>query len=365
MELVAVKEQPPIWFVSHWWGERFMDTVALLSWHSRCHNLPGDTAYWICTFANNQHNVLAELGGDVMGSSFVRAILSQDCKGTVLLLDPKVTPMKRVWCVLENYVSTIWCKNKRYDLCAIIPESVQFNDGEVVGSGPALMMDMGDGSTKELCEPEHGVFPFEVAEAGAQVDVALAEATSQEDRDRILHILAGSKDLSVAPPVVCDGYDRVNSAVRARYRGRAMYICAWRNDVSRLQKLLDVKGEDGEVGQLNDQSCTGATAVYIAAERNSFDCLCLLVKARADVNITTHDGISPIQIAAELKNRECIELLAAQGADVHSVDVADHIVRQTSECSAFSESSDPDDMNDIPGMPIIQRQTSLCIPRSP
>lgn len=40
VELVAKKPQPPSWFVSHWWGTPFVQSVALLEFHSlqrTCH----------------------------------------------------------------------------------------------------------------------------------------------------------------------------------------------------------------------------------------------------------------------------------------------------------------------------------------
>ena len=53
MELVAHQDrQDPIWFVSHFWGTPFDQTVQMLSFHAEVHDLGEDTTYWYCTLAN-------------------------------------------------------------------------------------------------------------------------------------------------------------------------------------------------------------------------------------------------------------------------------------------------------------------------
>ena len=61
VELVASAPQPPKWFVSHWWGEPVVLFLRCLEQHAADHWLDEDTAYWVCAYANNQHDV----GGDV------------------------------------------------------------------------------------------------------------------------------------------------------------------------------------------------------------------------------------------------------------------------------------------------------------
>ena len=53
VELVAHQDrQDPIWFVSHFWGTPFDQTVQMLSFHAEVHDLGEDTTYWYCTLAN-------------------------------------------------------------------------------------------------------------------------------------------------------------------------------------------------------------------------------------------------------------------------------------------------------------------------
>ena len=58
VDLVSTaEEQPPEWFVSHAWSTPFSQTVSMLDFHVKSRDLPPTTAYWICTFANNQHDL--------------------------------------------------------------------------------------------------------------------------------------------------------------------------------------------------------------------------------------------------------------------------------------------------------------------
>ncbi|CAJ1345785.1 unnamed protein product [Effrenium voratum] len=56
-ELVMDGPQDPAWFVSHWWGTPWRDSLAMLNFHSEVHKLAEASPYWICTFANNQHDL--------------------------------------------------------------------------------------------------------------------------------------------------------------------------------------------------------------------------------------------------------------------------------------------------------------------
>eukprot|EP00913_Durusdinium_trenchii_P017245 g16215.t1 len=85
------------YFVSHSWGTSFSHFVQSI----RCHALSKegsaswiDAAYWICSFANNQWNIAAELADDPMDSAFARA-LRGGIKGVAMVLDQEVQPLTR------------------------------------------------------------------------------------------------------------------------------------------------------------------------------------------------------------------------------------------------------------------------------
>merc|ERR1719387_2747896 len=179
VDLVSAAEaQPPKWFVSHAWSTPFSQTVSMLNLHLKSRDLPPTTPYWICTFANNQHD-LGELAGDVLQTPFAKAILLPDTVGTLLLVDANCTPMTRAWCVLEAWVTTIKATGKRFDVAAMIPEKKYAYGDKYIEPGPALRMDLGNGAHKDVVGPENGFFPGTVATAGVAVKVEEANASQK------------------------------------------------------------------------------------------------------------------------------------------------------------------------------------------
>ena len=127
------------------------------------YDVAGKRKTWICTFANNQHE-LGELGGNVLLTPFARAILLDGCVGTLLLVDEACTPMTRAWCVLEGWVTRVHAAGKRFDVAAMIPEGTQTYGDDVNGykdvePGPALRMDLGAGALKEPVSYTHLTLP--------------------------------------------------------------------------------------------------------------------------------------------------------------------------------------------------------------
>eukprot|EP00438_Fugacium_kawagutii_P011401 Skav219008 [mRNA] locus=scaffold169:573971:596692:+ [translate_table: standard] len=76
------------YFVSHSWGTGFRHFVRSIQCHALSKEGPGwtDAAYWICSFANNQWNLAAELGPDPMSSAFAR-VLTAGPKEVAMVLD--------------------------------------------------------------------------------------------------------------------------------------------------------------------------------------------------------------------------------------------------------------------------------------
>ena len=77
-----------MWFVSHYWGMGLRHTLETLTLHSRTQKCAADAAsYWICTFSNNQWQVVEELGAGDWGDSWTCSSgskSSQDVLGTTL-----------------------------------------------------------------------------------------------------------------------------------------------------------------------------------------------------------------------------------------------------------------------------------------
>ena len=80
-------------FVSHAWLEPVCNFVACLKRHASLRQLSEQTAYWVCAYANNQHQLEAEICHNPRKTSFYRAI--KMCAGVLLVLDENATPFTR------------------------------------------------------------------------------------------------------------------------------------------------------------------------------------------------------------------------------------------------------------------------------
>mmetsp|Transcript_89191 Transcript_89191/g.170916 ORF Transcript_89191/g.170916 Transcript_89191/m.170916 type:complete len:650 (-) Transcript_89191:82-2031(-) len=365
VELVASGPQPPRWFVSHWWGTAFHQTVALLNFHASQRSLSMETPYWICTFANNQHD-LSALSGSLYETPFVKAILSRQCSGTLTLLDQNVTTLERVWCVLENFVSTNVTHEREkepehlIDVAAWLPEGSGTFGGKPVPAKPTLRLDLGAARMKEVVEDEEsgGAFPLSVSGKGSTVDVKRAKASRKEDRLRILHLIAGTPEdeWDEDPPKTCDAYENLNKAARRLFAAGAMYGAALSGDVKELERLL------GEFPHLKDEGISdGAAPVYAAAFKNSVPALQILLDARVNPNVQKEDGASPVFIAAQAGNIEALQMLLdaradpnlARGAGVTPAFMAVQGKHNEALAALLTANADPNTANDKGVSPLL------------
>mmetsp|Transcript_60762 Transcript_60762/g.144714 ORF Transcript_60762/g.144714 Transcript_60762/m.144714 type:complete len:1223 (+) Transcript_60762:87-3755(+) len=116
-ELVSNDPTDPVWFVSHWWGEPVHDFVACCSLHTKMRpDVRGNqSGYWICGYANRQHDLQQDMSNDPVSSSFYKAL--QLSYGTLLILDKKATPFSRIWCCFELYCTIT--EGKPLDIAAV------------------------------------------------------------------------------------------------------------------------------------------------------------------------------------------------------------------------------------------------------
>ena len=93
------------WFISHWWGMEFNLTVKSILNHAKEYSefSPLDIRYWVCTFSNNQWKMHEEIPpwAPPSESSFYKALRSPSCLGTCMILDERVVPLCRAWCLFE------------------------------------------------------------------------------------------------------------------------------------------------------------------------------------------------------------------------------------------------------------------------
>eukprot|EP00435_Cladocopium_sp_Y103_P004561 s4639_g1.t1 len=87
------------WFVSHAWLEPVCNFVACLKHHTSLRQLSDQTAYWVCAYANNQHQLENEICNNPRKTSFYRAIQLNP-----LLLDVAATENGRAHVITDGLV---------------------------------------------------------------------------------------------------------------------------------------------------------------------------------------------------------------------------------------------------------------------
>eukprot|EP00929_Paragymnodinium_shiwhaense_P049021 TRINITY_DN24742_c0_g1_i1.p1 TRINITY_DN24742_c0_g1~~TRINITY_DN24742_c0_g1_i1.p1 ORF type:complete len:1583 (-),score=319.19 TRINITY_DN24742_c0_g1_i1:130-4878(-) len=241
VELIAMDgKQPPTWFTSHFWGEAIADFVACVSAHAKRRSETDATAYWVCAYANNQHNLGKDLSEDPRESSFFKAM--RVSLGVLLILDEAATPFKRIWCCFEESVALTDTSR---------PERMLLDMATREPSGEVYVLTDGLTHAEEMAETKaegrgwlkkaeiEANFPVSMVRQGLTVDVQDAQASVDADRIRILNSIAGCAvaDLSTPLPEQPDEsrlakYEEVNAGLRARFA-----IAGWRASVQETNYL--------------------------------------------------------------------------------------------------------------------------------
>ncbi|CAK9077616.1 unnamed protein product [Durusdinium trenchii] len=318
VELVSAGPQPPTWFVSHWWGTPFFQTVSLLEFHTQQRLLEKDAPYWICTFANNQHD-LSGLSGQLRETPFVKAILSPRCQGTVALLDSEVTTFDRSakvhvrvgawldalllgWVAVVDVLKMLNCSDETLQLIA--RDSLdKFSPGDVAKHSSELqkVIEIADSPVpvvENVCEKLGELSPEDLANAADLPQKLKMHDTDASTQLREMHAdsvkmmsveakgwlpansaLHGGKAVPAKPTLRMDtgegakvswrercGVDELgkrpkrNTRVRKMFAPGALYKAALHNEVPELSKLLTEFPEAKDEG-ISD----GAGPVYAAA----------------------------------------------------------------------------------------------------
>jgi len=179
---------PLNYFTSHSWGNGFRDFVLSIKKHaeSTCKESWQDTAYWICTFSNNQWDLKSELGVNLFTSSFYLALKSESCSGTAMVIDSLALPLTRVWCLFE-VVATI----KRTDSDPSFGGLMLCTPSGVLNQGTANMNTA-----------------IKIAQRCSRLDMRNAEASCEDDKQKI-HALVEAME---------GGFSGVNRFVRTAIR---------------------------------------------------------------------------------------------------------------------------------------------------
>eukprot|EP00929_Paragymnodinium_shiwhaense_P048027 TRINITY_DN24348_c0_g1_i1.p1 TRINITY_DN24348_c0_g1~~TRINITY_DN24348_c0_g1_i1.p1 ORF type:complete len:1160 (-),score=239.75 TRINITY_DN24348_c0_g1_i1:122-3601(-) len=326
VELIAGGPQRPVWFISHWWGTRFQDTFKMLGFHLRHHGLDDSTPYWMCTFANNQHDLGELEEPNLFQTPFVMAIMSETCRGTLMLMDDNATPFQRAWCTLENFVTTTYGRGSMkqspqlLEIAAVIPEGSQYYGDEESGlqripESAALLCQQTDGKMVEDVEEKGAWFPCIVAERAIDVDIVQAKVTNKNDKRNILRLIAGISDANLEPPAADSKYEEVNRSIHKVFAPRVLISAAMDGNVKCVKQVLDRKLCGPDVWDKE-----GNTPAYVAASQNQLGALEVLIQAKADLNISAEDKSTPLSVAVQQCHTDALRLLLAAGADTNLAD---------------------------------------------
>jgi len=101
-ELFTTGDSLPTYYVSHWWGEPVLDFIRCCEYHAERHGFsPDEAQYWVCAYANRQHDLGADLGDDPSKSSFNKTMAL--ARGVLLVCDMNLVVASRIWVDFELY----------------------------------------------------------------------------------------------------------------------------------------------------------------------------------------------------------------------------------------------------------------------
>jgi len=330
-ELVAKGPQDPCWFISHWWGTPFRDTLEMMKYHSDSRVLSSSSAYWICTFANNQHQYRDAKHPDLEQMPFMKALMSCACQGTLMLMDKHATPFRRSWCIFETWLTIheglLKDPQMLIDIAAIVDGGCQGAGSEqgcaqepLTGRFPALLKDNGCGSLVELTGHVTGRrFPPEVARYGIAIDLSSSEASNQSDKCSILDWLLQRSEVKTKPEskaAASSCLDEVNLTIKKFFGLQALVDAVLDDDVETAQALLQ-----DDLARVNDKDARGFTPLHICcmrshqSETGTSEVMNLLLNNRADLEHKAKSGSTALMAAITSNSMQPLETLLNARAD--------------------------------------------------
>jgi len=233
VELVAFRSQKPDFFVSHWWGETIADFIMCVAQHQDLRFIDGEACYWVCAYANNQHELGVEVADDPKSSSFFKAM--QLAIGVLLILDRSATPFTRIWCCFEESVVVTNLGERStptlLDIATVgaIGSCTLLTDG-LTERDRALVEGFPEGAAWKIKLERESNFPLEVVRPALELDICSAIASQEQDKRRILNTLAGlpKELLDREPDTTLSQYEEINRTLRGIFA-----VACWRQSVER------------------------------------------------------------------------------------------------------------------------------------
>eukprot|EP00928_Gymnodinium_smaydae_P041881 TRINITY_DN28285_c0_g2_i1.p1 TRINITY_DN28285_c0_g2~~TRINITY_DN28285_c0_g2_i1.p1 ORF type:complete len:620 (+),score=76.64 TRINITY_DN28285_c0_g2_i1:131-1990(+) len=182
-EILSTQPLRPRWFVSHWWGEKVFDFIRCCERHAKLRGLEeGQASYWVCAYANRQHEITQDITYNPADSSFQKAIDLAD--GVLLVLDPDATPFKRIWCDFELHQVLTGRNGTLLDIATV-------SDGEarILSDGIVDEEKAWEKKRRELN------FPISLLAEGLRIRLEHGTASMEIDKIRILNYITKHSDL--------------------------------------------------------------------------------------------------------------------------------------------------------------------------
>eukprot|EP00946_MAST-07B_sp_MAST-7B-sp1_P000429 g429.t1 len=278
----------PHHFVSHNWKgsyQHFVDSI--LSHYNRVYGgKPGaskeDTYYWVCTFANNQHRVSEELGGEIDEGPFAVAISDVKSRhGQVVAVQDDSKPsqftLSRGWCVFEM----------EFSLLQQMPIVFSCDNGALIEQGAYVderscrcdwVQKMKDWTFEHVCEAPKAscARPDDVKSISKYIDenpVTVASGSGCNGGKDCLGqavrgLVSGIACTSTTRRASLHAYAQAHGGViplsgpddAATAAGRARRVEAWQAHIESLKGTSAAANEDGSGSTaVSDPSCSALT----------------------------------------------------------------------------------------------------------
>ncbi|XP_072409775.1 B-cell lymphoma 3 protein [Chiloscyllium punctatum] len=150
-------------------------------------------------------------------------------------------------------------------------------------------------------------------------DIAMA-TRQDEDGDTPLHIAVVQEDSAMVDKLIqLLQLGRKDLDIYNNLRQTPLHLAVITKQFTIVRKLVT----HGASGSLLDRN--GQTAVHLACEHTSLDCLQALLldvsHQRPDLEIRNYQGYTPLHVSVNSYQKEIVEFLLEQGADIDAVDI--------------------------------------------
>jgi len=181
-ETVSSTPTRPGWYCCHWWGEPVYDFVACCVEHAK-HQAQGEMnkeSYWVCGYANRQHELAMEISSDPEESSFRKAM--KLARGLLMVLDNNANSFTRIWCdfeldktIMVDMGTMGSSSSKMLDISAKLGKKARLLTNKPVP---------GEKPFDKVCREQK--FPLQLLARGLQVQLEHGQASVEQDRLNIL-----------------------------------------------------------------------------------------------------------------------------------------------------------------------------------